>query len=284
MAIKNKTDLTSDINSIIPSGGGGNVTNADLNGILIDMVDSYEDIIQEYTTAQRDALTPFEGQKIYNTTSNRLEYYSASQWMPCSQKEVVAVDCSGTPNYPEALVGDQYIVSVAGKIGGASGKTVYVGDLVYCIVDNAGGTEAGVGTSWAVCHSEANGAAQVKRVSLTIATADVLTLNSVPITIIPAVTGKAIQVIGGNISATYNSTTYASNVVLIIQCPSLSTLQAGTSIAFTGDIYRPLEIVTNGAANDVQMKVNEAVQVSVSTGNPTTGNSDITITLFYIEV
>jgi len=148
MAIKNKTDIKTEINSVIV--GSGSVTANDLNGILNDMVDSYENLIQAYTTVQRDLLTPFEGLKIYNTTSNRLEYYTSSQWMPCSQKEVIALDCSGNPNYSEALVGDQYIVSVAGVVGGASGKSVYVGDLIYCIEDNAGGNEATVGTTWMV--------------------------------------------------------------------------------------------------------------------------------------
>ena len=59
-------------------------------------------------------------------------------------------DCSGTPNYPAGLVGDFYKVSVAGKIGGASGKTVEVNDAYICTVDNVGGTEAAVGTSWFV--------------------------------------------------------------------------------------------------------------------------------------
>lgn len=61
-----------------------------------------------------------------------------------------ATDCSGNPNYPAALKGDVYIVSVAGKIGGASGTTVEVGDMFVASADNAGGTQASVGTSWAV--------------------------------------------------------------------------------------------------------------------------------------
>lgn len=58
------------------------------------------------------------------------------------------VNCSGNPNYPAALKGDAYVVSVAGKIGGASGTSVDVGDWYICEADNAGGTEASVGASW----------------------------------------------------------------------------------------------------------------------------------------
>lgn len=63
-----------------------------------------------------------------------------------------ATDCSANPNYPAALNGDVYLVSVAGKIGGASGKVVSVGDLYIAFADNAGGTEASVGTSWSVVN------------------------------------------------------------------------------------------------------------------------------------
>jgi hypothetical protein len=59
-----------------------------------------------------------------------------------------AIDCSANPNYPAASKGDSYTVSVAGKIGGASGVTVDIGDLVVASADNAGGTQAAVGASW----------------------------------------------------------------------------------------------------------------------------------------
>lgn len=60
------------------------------------------------------------------------------------------LDCSANPNYPAALKGDAYYVTVAGKIGGGSGETVDVGDTIIASADNAGGTEASVGTSWFV--------------------------------------------------------------------------------------------------------------------------------------
>lgn len=68
-------------------------------------------------------------------------------------------DCSGNPNYPSALKGDAYYVSVAGKIGGASGKSVEVGDVFVASADNAGGAEGSVGTSWFVLEHNLVGAA-----------------------------------------------------------------------------------------------------------------------------
>jgi hypothetical protein len=59
-----------------------------------------------------------------------------------------STDCSANPNYPSAVKGDAYVISVAGKIGGASGTSVDVGDVYVALLDNAGGTEASVGASW----------------------------------------------------------------------------------------------------------------------------------------
>lgn len=61
-----------------------------------------------------------------------------------------STDCSANPNYPAASKGDFYLVSVAGKIGGASGIDVTAGDTYFALADNAGGTQAAVGTSWTV--------------------------------------------------------------------------------------------------------------------------------------
>ena len=64
-----------------------------------------------------------------------------------------SIDCSANPNYPAASNGDAYVVSVAGKIGGASGVDVNVGDLVVASADNAGGTHAAVGSDWYILET-----------------------------------------------------------------------------------------------------------------------------------
>lgn len=68
------------------------------------------------------------------------------------------LDCSANPNYPSATQGWCYYVSVAGKVGGASGKSVEVGDLLVAKATNAGGTEAAVGASWFVLEHNLVGA------------------------------------------------------------------------------------------------------------------------------
>lgn len=68
------------------------------------------------------------------------------------------LDCSANPNYPAASKGDTYAVTVAGKVGGASGTSVDVGDFIVANADNAGGTQAGVGSSWNIIEHNLVGA------------------------------------------------------------------------------------------------------------------------------
>ena len=64
-----------------------------------------------------------------------------------------SLDASGNSNYPAAEAGDSYYITVAGKVGGASGIDVNVGDLLVASADNAGGTQASVGSSWFILES-----------------------------------------------------------------------------------------------------------------------------------
>jgi hypothetical protein len=69
------------------------------------------------------------------------------------------IDCSANPNYPAASAGWTYKVSVAGKIGGAAGPNVEVGDTLTCIVDaSAAGNHATVGANWIIVQTNIDGA------------------------------------------------------------------------------------------------------------------------------
>ena len=69
-----------------------------------------------------------------------------------------SIDASANPNYPAATAGWVYVTSVAGKIGGYSGKSVEVGDFIFCNTTNAGGTDAAVGASWNIFEHNLIGA------------------------------------------------------------------------------------------------------------------------------
>jgi hypothetical protein len=77
MAVKSKTQLASDI--------AGSTFSAPQQVILDDMVDSYQDLAIQLTTAQRNAIaTPASGLLIYNTDNSQFEYYNGSAWTTMS--------------------------------------------------------------------------------------------------------------------------------------------------------------------------------------------------------
>lgn len=64
------------------------------------------------------------------------------------------IDCSASPNYPAADKGWTWRVSVAGKIGGASGPSVEAGDMILCLTDSTStGDHAGVGANWGIIQT-----------------------------------------------------------------------------------------------------------------------------------
>jgi hypothetical protein len=90
---------------------------------------------------------------------NFTELYSAIATATAGLVDIKGgTDCSANPNFPAASKGDLYYVTVAGKIGGASGDSVDVGDSYIAIADNAGGTKASVGASWIILEHNLVGA------------------------------------------------------------------------------------------------------------------------------
>lgn len=70
-----------------------------------------------------------------------------------------AINCSTNPNYPAADAGHTYRVSVAGKIGGASGPNVEAGDILICNTDStAADNHATVGANWNIIQTNVDGA------------------------------------------------------------------------------------------------------------------------------
>lgn len=63
-------------------------------------------------------------------------------------KSPLDLDASTNPNYPAAVKGDNYMITVAGRIGGASGPEVEVGDWAINKANSAAGNHATVGTNW----------------------------------------------------------------------------------------------------------------------------------------
>ena len=129
---------------------------------------------------------------------------------------------------------------------------------------------------------DVNNCVCIKSASLTIATADVLTLNSVPLTIVGAVAGYAIEVISASATVNFNTTAYATNVNLTVGCSGAVKVQAAQIIlSGTVSATRRLSIQAATAVTDTQLIANADLNVSVATGDPTAGDSDITVNVIY---
>jgi hypothetical protein len=118
---------------------------------------------------------------------------------------------------------------------------------------------------------------------LTIATADVLHLNTTPIEVVAAPgAGYAIEVISASMKMVYVSATYATNTSLELLTAGATNSQASTVIKNSAStIRRFADATTLASATATQLVDNAALNVTVASGDPTAGDSDITIYVTY---
>lgn len=172
-----------------------------------------------------------------------------------------STDCSANPNYPAALKGDAYIVSVAGKIGGASGISVDAGDIYIASADNAGGTQAAVGASW--FSLEHNGV-------FASGTGNLLATNNLS-DLASAATARANLGLATYIAAAFFTTTPTSSEVLWLHV-------AGAAFTIPANFTAALQssIGTNPAATfalDLQKNGTSIGTISVSTSGAVTATT-----------
>jgi hypothetical protein len=122
-----------------------------------------------------------------------------------------------------------------------------------------------------------------KDTSITIASADVLTLSSSQIEIIPPQgAGTAIEVISASIKINFNTTAYATNTTIAIG--NLTTTDIMFSLPCldsTVETMRSLILNQATSVTDTQILENASIVVGVSGGNPTAGDSDIKVYVRY---
>lgn len=128
-----------------------------------------------------------------------------------------------------------------------------------------------------------NGCVCLQEASLTIASADVLQLNSTPLTIVAAQgAGTAIEVVSASVNIAFGSVAYATNVNLTIENSGATDTQfALQCLNSTVSTIRRLNGQTATGTTDTQLLENTDLVVSVATGNPTAGDSDITVYVLY---
>lgn len=120
--------------------------------------------------------------------------------------------------------------------------------------------------------------------TVTIPTASVLTLNATPITIVAAPgAGKYIEVISATAQMTFVSAAYATNTTLRLICDGASVAQLQDTAILISTVTKNTKFkdVTSATAGQTQIIANAALEVDVATGDPTLGDSDLTVIVVY---
>lgn len=120
--------------------------------------------------------------------------------------------------------------------------------------------------------------------SLTITTAQVLALNGTPLTIVAATgAGTYIEVISASATMTFVSAAYATNTTLQLINAGADIPQVTNAFILPATVTKNTKFVDGQTptAGQTQIIANTALQVKVATGNPTTGDSDITVRVAY---
>lgn len=148
MSVQSKTALTTQIDTDLASGS--DITAAEHRGVAKNIVDSYEDFIGSYTTAQIAALVGMTlRQRVFNTTDNDYEWYDGTRWVkeahPKYKVYVALLTQSGT-DAPVATVLEN---NLSGTIVWSRNSTgSYSGTLA---------TEFTVGKTWIAPYSPLTG-------------------------------------------------------------------------------------------------------------------------------
>jgi hypothetical protein len=165
------------------------------------------------------------------------------------------INCGSNPDYPAADADDTYRVSVAGKIGGASGPDVEVGDLIVCLANaTASGNHATVGSSWTIIQGNLSGV---------VIGPDVVTDDR--IAVFSGTTGKLIEQASVTVAdlATAASVTALDARIDILEAVAISAQTANYTLVLA-DANKVVEM-DNGSARTITVPPNASVAFPTGT-------------------
>ena len=122
---------------------------------------------------------------------------------------------------------------------------------------------------------------------------EILTLNTAPITLIPAVVGKIIIPLHVNITIIGGAATaiYATNTILQIEGAVSSPRDPlfefdclAHPIGSSPNFAVPAKVANPLLANNAQYQMSQAIKMTVKTGNPTAGDSTLNWQIVYYEI
>lgn len=252
MSVLSKTALKSAINSQITANGTNSITGTQLNAILDNTVDSYQDAIPQLDTAAINALTPTLNQLVYNTDRNYLMQYNGTIWI-----------------YLVAM-----FIGTSAEVAAATDKE---GQLYYDTT-NSYVYFGGAAVKYRVQTAES--CTCFKTVKVTLSSAQILNSNTAPIQLIGAPgAGKAIIVTGVIAALNYNSVAYATNVDAYIAYDPNDDITVGFPIDQPASKFSQIQLFH--LTTDLSAVANKSIIYKAIGGNPTAGNSTIDIFITY---
>lgn len=126
------------------------------------------------------------------------------------------------------------------------------------------------------------------KATLNLTTAEVKLLNSTPKTIVAAVSGKSILLVSSFMSMTYVSAAYATDTSPYIYTDTATIKQASFPTGLASTVTRTVKAIPHdytgalGAAA-TQLIPNKALKITAA-ADPTAGDSNISVTVFYLLV
>lgn len=165
------------------------------------------------------------------------------------------INASTNPNYPEADRDDVYRVIAAGRVGGASGVEVEIGDLILCLVDDSpAGNQATVGANWTVIQGNLNGVVIGPN-----------TVTNDRIAVFDGTTGKIIKQAGVTVGQLDNYTPTDTN-----DWPGVDPVTQTEGLNFLAARTTDLEASVTGLSGDtrlIQILVTDPQGAALSTGD-----------------
>lgn len=252
MSVLSKTALKSAIKPQITANGTNSITGTQLNAILDNTVDSYQDAIPQLTTIQIAALTPTLNQLVYNTDKNYLMQYNGTIWIFLTAMFIgTAAEVAAAPDKEGQLYYDTTNSYV--YFGGAAVKyRVQTAESCTCF----------------------------KTVKVTLSSAQILNSYTSAVTLVPAPgAGKVIIVTGVLAILNFNSVSYATNVNAYIAYDPGDDITVGFPIDQPASKFSQIQLFY--LTTDITAVANKSIIYKAAGGNPTAGDSTIDIWITY---
>jgi hypothetical protein len=285
--IKIKDTSTFVSNSEIMNGGIDIVVNARENAPVIDM-----STFQDGNVVARPSTTVITGEKNYaggglstwiGGKNNRVHGRASSGVVITGEDNIVQDGASGV-----VIHGYNNTVGFGAKSlfiqGDRNTIAPNLENVTLIATDGITVTESNVSYFNDAKFIRANNTGVIYSASLSIPTAQVLTLNATQLDIVAAPgAGYAIEVVAASFYSAFVSAAYATNTTMQLINDTATTAQFDVLINYTVTNHRKFGTValTAGGAAATQIISNKSLKLKVATGNPTAGNSDIKVYVLY---